>query len=110
MHYELTPSKPEIVTPRDCTETLCPQKNTLVGVVVFIDDWKTSAVSTTDGWLKLNFASPQEYVNVASTSSSVRCSLQFRSFIATFLFVIFLLVSLLIAYHFEPAGLTLAYR
>ena len=46
-----------VVTPLKFRVTWATSWGRLQQLVDFIQNWKTSAVSTTDGWLKLNFAS-----------------------------------------------------
>ena len=46
-----------VVTPSRFRVTWATSWGRLQGLVDFIKNRKTSAVSTTDGWLKLNFAS-----------------------------------------------------
>ena len=46
-----------VVTPPKFRVTRATAWGQLQGFIDFIKNWKTSAVSTTDGWLKLNFAS-----------------------------------------------------
>ena len=46
-----------VVTPPKFRVTWATSRGRPQGLVDFIQNWKTWAVSTTDGWLKLNFAS-----------------------------------------------------